>query len=806
MKSEFAQEQALLLAQLEAQVETRLPAAQRPLFRSFLRHYYELSTPDALRLRSVDELFAIAHQHWQLAVQRKPGDVGLRIRPPEVPGRGLASIETVVEDMPFLVDSISMAVREAGSAIDWTVHPVLGLARDGSGGLQSVVPGAGESAESLIHIQCEPLAGAAAYSALEESLRRVIADLRQVVRDFAPMRSRLRELAEQLRAVPAGGDAAEFAEGRAFLEWLDAGHFTFLGYAETEVAGEAGRTRFDSRDEAALGLSRPGARYADADQLIAPREEMDKYSDSTRLVVVTKANHRATIHHPEYLDVVSVKRFRADGSVAGTCRFIGLFSSEAYSERPRDIPLIRRKAEYVLQRSRLPEQSHSGKNLREILRSLPRDELFQSGEEELFDLCMGIRALRDRQPLRLFMRRDRYGRFYSCLVYLPRERYSRELRDRIGTELMTVCNGLGLDRNTDLQHQGLARIHYMVRTPPGARVVLSVAEIEARLLAATHSWSDQLREILRRSPQNAAAERYVGSFPLSYQESVGPLEAAADLQFLTQLSAEQPLLPRLIVDLGSGGKAVPTTLKLYAWHKPLPLSDVLPALENFGLRVLWQDPTELRSRDGETAWLQQFQIQLTGECALSPEQSRTRFEQAFLATWNGQAENDGLNRLVLLAGLDARQVVCLRTLTKYLIQTGLPYSQDYMERLLAEHAAIARLQVGLFEARFDPQRDDARRRDEVIKLAQALDAALDKVATLDGDRVLRAYTAVVRAVLRTNYYQARADGHRKTYVSIKLDPRKVPELPAPLPMSEIFVYAPEVEGIHLRGGKVARGG
>ncbi|MFP5307924.1 MAG: NAD-glutamate dehydrogenase, partial [Gammaproteobacteria bacterium] len=811
MRSHSVQEQELLLAQVEALAESRVAGAELPTFRSFLRHYYEMSSIDALRMRKPEELLQIAHAHWTLAQQRPAGTLGLRLVPPDAAdAHGLARLDSVAEDVPFLVDSIYMAVRSAGSSIDWTVHPVLAVRRDDAGRLQQVRPvvaGVG-STESLIHIEFEPLASDAAYAALEADVRQVVHDLHIVVVDFPAMRARLREVADALREVPPGASAEDFAEAQAFLAWLDAGHFTFLGVSETEVVPGDGRGHFALKPEASLGLARSGARFADPDQLIAPPEELDKYTESTRVIVVTKANHRSTVHHPEYIDVVSVRRFNPDGSVRGICRLIGLFSAEAYTERPRNIPLIRRKAEYLLQRSRLREDSHSGKNLRDILYQLPRDELFQSSEEELFEVCTGIRALRDRHQLKLFMRRDRYGRFYSCMVYLPRDRYARELRDRIAGELTSIFNATGIDRNTEFLRSGLARIHYIVRTPPGTTIPLSPAEVESRILAATRSWRDQLREILQRSGTAAGrAAAFVDGFPLSYQESVQPLEAAADLQYLVQLGAERPVLPRLLVDTAAAGKVCPTALKLYCWKNPLPLSDVLPTLENFGLCVIWQDPTRVQPRGTEAVWIQEFQIQVAGDCALAPAQQRDYFESAFLSTWHGETENDGLNRLVLLGGLDARQIVCLRTLTKYLIQTGLPYSQDYMERLLAEHAPIANLLVRLFETRFDPQlTDPVRRRDDEIAIAQALDERLDKVATLDGDRVLRAYTAVVRAALRTNYFQPTADGARKTYVSIKLDPRKVPELPAPLPMFEIFVYAPEVEGIHLRGGKVARGG
>ncbi|MBV8062784.1 MAG: NAD-glutamate dehydrogenase, partial [Nevskia sp.] len=689
---------------------------------------------------------------------------------------GLAVVETCVADQPFLVDSIMMAVRGAGASVDWTVHPVLQLQRDVAGKIIAAraaiaAPGAAQGEpnesphESLIHLEFEPLADLAAYTRLEQQIATVLADLRQVVDDYPRTLQRVRALVEELKLVPPGGDAEEFAEAREFLSYLDQHHFTFLGVIESRaVPGEGGKTSFRSDPASGLGLLRAGSRWA-AEDLIAPQAELDKYSDSPRLVVVTKANLRSTIHREGLMDVVSVKRYDAQGHLAGTVRFVGLFSADVYFDRPRHIPLIRRKAEYVLQRSRLPETSHSGKNLRDILHGLPRDELFQAGEEQLFQLCMGIRALRDRHQLRSFMRRDRYGRFYSFLVYLPRERYSRELRDKVGATLLEVCGGTALDREIDFLRGGLARVHYVVRTKPGTTIALSSAEVEHRLITATRSWRDQLRELLVKDKLSPA--KYVDAFPLSYAESVTPQEAAADVAYLARLSPSNPVLPRLGVASPEGALPHAVSLKLYAHHTPVPLSDVLPTLENFGLRVIRQEPAEITPRDGVSLWVQEFEIQHAG-CDLSPDSQRRFFETGFLQVWRGEVENDGLNKLVLGAGLDARQVTLLRAICKYLIQTGLPFSQAYMEALLAEHADIARLLVALFETRFALKIAPEARRNEDMKFGQALDHALDQVASLDGDRVLRAFLAMIRATLRTNYFQADAHGHAKPYVSFKL--------------------------------------
>ncbi len=807
MQDDIAQRQTLMLAQLERMLAEQIDAEEQPLFRNFLASYFEMASHASLNARTPEQLFRLAHDHWQLACQRDQ-ELLLEICPPARSGE-LACLRTVTTDIPFLMDSVSMAVRDADTAIDWAIHPVLRIRRNEQGQITHV-DGVGDGehpAESLIYLEFEPLTSDRDYAALREQLTLVLDELRVVVSDYHPMLDNLHATGENLSRDYPDRDQDELQEALAFIDWLQHEHFTFLGYARSHAHSDGEVTRLQLDNDAGLGLARTGSRYADADQFIAPHEEMAKYITHGRLVVVTKANMRSSIHHPHYMDVISIKRLAEDGSVEGTDRYIGLFSLDAYINRPRDIPLIRRKVNHVLERSRLPERSHSGKHLRDIIYQLPRDELFQCSEDELFHMCMGIRALRDRDHLRLFLRRDRYGRFYSCMVYLSRERFSRELRDKVTDELMRLCNGVSVERTVDFLREGLARIHCIIRIPQGTQLGMTEGQVEERLLVVTRSWADQLRAILREEGEEGAAlaMRYGDAFPLGYQEHSSPMEAAADIHYLAQLSSSQPVLPSLSVT-EEDSAACPTYLRLFSLGHPLGLSDILPLLENFGLRVVSQEPTRLSLRDGQDQWVQSFSVRVSGDCALGPVQQKRFFEDAFLACWQGRTENDGLHRLVLLAGLNTRQIVCLRVLTRYLVQTELPFSQSYMEQLLADHAAIARLLVKLFENRFDPSVDDARRQKEGVSLAQALDHELDQVASLDGDRVLRAFLSVVRAGLRTNFYQRNEEGKEKTYVSLKLDPTRVAELPPPLPMFETFVYSPQMEGIHLRGGPVARGG
>jgi glutamate dehydrogenase len=810
---DWRSEHEQLFTQIDTLSSARIPKEERAAFQTFLRRYYEAAPLDALKQRTLDALFEIASAHWRFAHRRAPRETLIRVSPPPPPAEGrpaLAAVQTCVEDQAFLVDTITLCIRAAGASIDWTVHPVMSVRRDARGDLESAGDAGAGVAESWIHVEFEPLTAEGAYAKLEAELARVLGDLRRVVDGYAEIRRRVGALIETLGTVPARADAAEFAEARAFLEYLDDHHFTFLGYVESVAQPMAGgHIGFRTSSESGLGLLHPDSPFA-MEGLIAPQAELDKYAESPRLVVITKANLRSPVHRNELMDVISVKRFDAAGNVAGTVRLLGLFATEVYVDRPRDIPVIRRKAEYVLRRSRLAENSHSAKNLRDILQGLPRDELFQSSEEELFRLCTGIRALRDRHHLRLFVRRDRYGRFFSCLVYLPRDRYSRELRDRVGALLMEMYGGTAVDRTVEFLRSGHTRVHYIVRTPPGTTTQLTPSEVEARLIAATRSWREQMRDILTRDGGDDTVARFADAFPLAYQASVSPLEAAEDVSLLARLTPSRPVLPRLYVEQAEGA-AMPRAvrLKLYALHNPITLSDVLPTLENFGFAVIRQEPAEVTPKDGPSLWIQEFDISHPG-CNLAPDSQRTFFEAAFLQVWRGEVENDGLNRLVLGAGLTARQVTLLRTICKYLLQTGLPYDVPFMEGVLSAQPELARQLVKAFETRFSPKLQDEQRKTRELKLAQSLDHALDQVESLDADRVLRACLSVIRAALRTNYFQTQgsgqASGQPKHYVSIKIDPAKIPELPLPRPLFEIWVYAPEVEGIHLRGGRVARGG
>jgi len=805
MQSDHQQQHDLLSAAIDKAVASRDGSREA---REFARQYFAAASYQILSRREASTLADIALAQRDLAAKRSPGEPLVRLTPPpEDEVAGLARLETICEDMPFVVDSLGIAVRDMGCSVDWSVHPVLRVRRSEDGALCGVESGdEGGRAESFVCMEITPLADASAYESLRQRVEQTLHDVALVVSDFSAMRDKALAIASTLK--PPLGELPEkwINEARDFAEWLPGHHFTFLGYTFAPADRDGQELRVLSDGESSLGLLREGAAFSDTERLLAPMDELNRYAGSPRLVVVTKAQARSHIHHPLTLDALSIKELDTSGNLVGIHRFIGLFSGDVYIDRPQNIPVIRQKAEEVLRRSRLSPESHSGKKLRDILHQLPRDELFQSSEDELYHLCTGVRALRDRHQLKLFMRRDRYARFYSALVYVPRERYTAQLRDDICDELMQSLDGDSVERTVEFPRgESFARLHIVVQMGAGRAREVDVRAIESRLVEVTRTWSEKLREALGEQAEGSVSASFVEAFDAGYQQETAPLAAAVDVHYLSQLNEDTTVLPRLVIDDDAVGAACPTELRLYSYRESVALSDILPTLEHFGLRVMRQSPHCVRPAVGSRLWVQTFEVRVAGSCALDPANQKQLFEDAMLRCLRSETEDDGLHRLVLNAGLNARRVVLLRTLTRYLLQTGMPYGRNMLEDLLSQHPEIARDIVSLFEARFDP--DGPRDRDAAAApIRERLEAAMDAVSSLDADRALRAYMGVVDATLRSNFYQTDGQGQPKSWVSIKLDPSQMPELPEPRPVYETFVYAPEVEGVHLRGGAVARGG
>ncbi|GAA0266870.1 NAD-glutamate dehydrogenase [Cryptosporangium japonicum] len=818
-----------LIAKAAGGVEDAFVAAALPV-------YYRYVPAEELLNRSPNDLVAATESHRELAAVRQPGALNLRVLTPS--GRtgwcgGHTVIELVTDDMPFLVDSVTAELARHELGVHLLVHPQMVVVRDENGTLVDVRPSADPDApvadevvESWMHIEIDRRSHRGAEEALQTDLARVLADVRAAVGDWEEMRARALTIADGLTHKTLPVPDKDVTDARELLRWLADDNFTFLGYREYRLEPSDGDRSLVAVSGTGLGILREssGRERRLADMAPDVREKILE----KRLLIITKANSRSTVHRPAYLDYVGFKTFDAEGNVTGERRFLGLFSSAAYLDSVRSLPVISRKVDEVLARSGLSRSSHSGKDLLQILETYPRDELFQIATSELFDTVMAVLRLGGRRRLRLFVRRDAYGRFISCVVYLPRDRYTTQNRLRMQDILMDALHGVGVDYTTRVTESVLARVKFVVRTDPNTSVgPIDVDALQQRLGYATRSWDDEFAAEIRREIGEEQAtrllRRYGTAFNAAYQAEHTPAEAVEDLSRIEVLEEDGDLGVSLYRSADRGLR-----FTVYRLGDAMALSDVLPVLHSLGVEVVDERPYRVQRTDDKPTWVYDFGLRLrTGSdaphligraiaesgplAATGPVDIRrvhSAMENAFAACWRGECEVDGFNALVVSAGLAWDEVVVLRAYAKYLRQAGSRWSQEYVERVLAEHPTIARQLVDLFTARFDPNfRGDAEARAAAADTLQTtLVEALDAVQSLDADRILRSVLTLITATLRTNHFQRGRTGRHKPYLSFKIDPRAVPDLPAPRPAFEIFVYSPRVEGVHLRFGAVARGG
>ncbi len=787
-----------------------------------VRRYWRFAPDEELVGLSCAEMVRAAQEHRELARQRVPGEVKLRVD--ETPDHDLTRITIVADDMPFLVDTVTAALAARELSVHLLLHPLMVVRRQPLGALIEVCADvepddaiAGDLIESWMLLHVDRVREPSQRDELLRALKRVLTDVREAVEDWPKMRAVALSLADELATARLPVPDRDITDSVDLLRWLVDDHFTFLGYREYRlVDGQM----LEAVMGTGLGILRGDQTRPRSLATLSP--EARAQALEKRLLIITKANSRSTVHRSAYLDYIGFKTFNAAGEVAGERRFLGLFSSSAYQGSVRDLPVVRRKVSAVLERSGLSPRSHSGRDLLAVLEDYPRDELFQIKTDDLYDAVMGVLRLAGRRQLRLFVRPDAYGRFVSCLVFLPRDRVTTENRLKIQEILLRELHGVGVDYATRVGESPLARIHFIVRTgrvdPPGR---VDANRIQDLLVAATRDWDDDFHVLLDRKVGDEQSRllygRYADALPDAYKDEHTPYEAVKDLAKL-ELLDEPGDLAMHVYRRRQDDRNV--RFKVFRYGEPMMLSTVLPVLHSLGVRVTDERPYEIRRADA-TIYLYNFGLILPEGAKPLPE-IRPHMENAFSAAWRGEAEVDGFNELVARAGLTWRQVVILRAYGKYLRQAGTVYSQISMEAALIANPDIAGLLVNLFQTRFAPAGElsgerrlagpaqvPAHDEDRVLRakeLVTAIGQRLDAVESLDQDRILRSYLTLIQATLRTSFFQRGSDGRPKSYIAFKLEPRAIPELPAPRPRYEIFVYAPRFEGVHLRFGPVARGG
>jgi glutamate dehydrogenase len=800
-----------LIESLGQTVSRQLTDARPESYQEFVRQYYHWVPAKDLADRDQPDLCGAVVAHWRTARRRARGEAKVNVYNPERERDGWTSPYTVVEivsdDMPFIVDSVTMELGRQGANIELIVHPVMRVVRDTEGELTQVLePGGvafGFFTESVIHAEVAYTADPERLSVLRAGVELVLEEVRAAVEDWAEMRAKTTALATELRrqAPPAGPH--ELAETQAFLTWLADENFTFLGYREYVLSPGEEAAELSVVEGSGLGILR-GASRTPSQTLTGQALALAR---SAHPLVLTKANSRATVHRPSYLDYVGVKQFAPDGTVLGERRFLGLYTTTAYKTSPREIPLLRDKVERVLSHAAFPSDSHDAKGLIDILESLPRDLLVQIDADDLFEIAIGILGLGERQRVRLFVTADQLDRFVACTLCLPRDRFNTENRQRAGRILADAFGGEHVDWRLQLSESLIVRVDYVVRTPGGVPDTYDVAEIEARIAESTRAWTDQLRAVLVAAHgEQRGGElytRYGQAFPPAYRADRSAETALLDVDRIEELiEAGHP-----IIDIYRRPAESENTIRCQLLSaKRVSLSDVVPTFEHMGAKVVDERPYEVSPSGLSPVWIYDFGLTCDPE---GLARAGTSFADVVIAVWSGRLEDDRLNGLVMGAGLTGREITIIRAVLRYLRQAAVAFSDAYMTETLLRHPTIAVALVRLFTARFDPEGADLARSEA---LTAEIEAEIDEVQSLDEDRILRSFLAVVLAMLRTNYFRIDPGTHppdppkRLGYLSFKLDPSGLDMLPRPRPRFEIFVYSPRVEGIHLRGGKVARGG
>ncbi len=798
------------------QSKKRLKGAQAKIFDAMAGHYLANVPPADLEDYGAANLSCLIAGHLDFAAKRRAGAAVVRVFNPTEAEHGYRSGHTVIEivndDMPFLVDSVVAQVNQRGMTAHLIIHPIVKAMRDKSGKLTGLVeagqPDQGAVVESFMHLEVTELAESR-HADLKRAIERVLTDVRAAVEDWRAMRERMSAIIEELVVEPAGTPPEDAREVREFLRWIHDNHYTFLGSREYDLKGGGKNLGLSARKGSGLGVLRdPKTTVFNLESQSANLPpDMRDFLTKPSLLLVTKGDHRSTVHRQVPLDVVDIKRIDGSGKVVGHRIFVGLFTSVAYNKSPRDIPLLRRRLTKVIDQAGFERTSHDGKALTNILETFPRDELFQASDAHLNETAMGILHLQERQRVALFARADNFRRFVSCLVFVPRDSYSTEVGRRIRDILMRAFDGTDAEYQSRIGESALARIHYTITTVVTPDMLDRVDEIEAEIAEAARSWNDKLtRVLIERHGEAAGLElmlRYAKAFGPGYQARYLSDEVDADITEIERILKVSGIGMNLHREAGTEPDEV--RFKLYHFDHPVPLSDVLPVFEHLGFRVIDEvgpHVVDLSAAGRGKLIIHNFGLRSASGATVDLDAIRDNFHETFMRVWNDEIESDGFNALVACAGLASREVMVLRAICKYLLQACIPFSQAYMEETLIANPGVAADMVRLFQATFDPAGAD-KAKGQAQRIKRRILKALEAVESADQDRILRRYLNLLDSMLRTNYYQA---GGAKPYFSFKLDSKAIEGLPLPKPFREIFVYSPRVEGVHLRFGYVARGG
>ena len=775
----------------------------------FTSAFFRDALPDELQGLNAAGMAEIAAFAWETALARAPGQPYIRLEAlrgePEAPGNRRTALCIVNDDMPFLVDSVAAALASRSLTVDRIIHPVIDVRRDADGvRLETIGPRQGQEPddgvvrESVIYIELERVSARVRQEVLAD-LEVVFADVRAAVEDWQPMLAALAEAAEGLSSNPPPVSEAEQSEAVAFLDWLSRDNFTLLGYRFYSYEGDLGDETLAPRSEKGFGYLRDPAypvwRGPEGYTTVSP--QLRHFLATPEPVLVTKSNAISTVHRRIHMDYVGVKAFR-DGRVIGEHRFIGLFTSASYATSPRQVPLLRLKVDKVLEACGFAPRGHAGKALLHVLENFPRDEMFQIDPEQLTSVALGLLSLIDRPRPKLFVRRDRFERYVSVLTYIPRDLYRSDIRETVGRMLTTAFRARLSLFSVELRDDAMARVHFILRTTPGSVPQVDEDDLNQRLRALVLGWDDQLENALAETVGEARAARlrlsHARLLSASYRAQYSPADAALDIERLIALRDENDR--DVLIYRRQDDPVHQIRLKIFSMGSIIPLSECVPVLEHLGLKVIEEYPFDLA--EGKSGWIHDFLLLEPNGQSLDLTWLKSSLEPALRAILGGDQEDDGFNALVIKVNLSVAQAGLFRAYFRYMRQIGLPYGQDTVQAALISYPRLTMALADLFAARFEP--DKANPEQEATILTD-IENELARVEALADDRILRLYRSVILATMRTNAYQP-----ERPALAFKINSGQVPGLPLPVPFREIFVYSPRVEGIHLRGGKVARGG
>ncbi|MEK1854004.1 MAG: NAD-glutamate dehydrogenase [Phyllobacterium sp.] len=725
-------------------------------------------------------------------------------------GRPVTVITLINDNMPFLLDSVLGEIGERTSSIYLVMHPVMDVRMDGSANVVLGFAGPEKPAKGVVRVSVmqihigalEPTSHQIMTAALATMLRHV----REAVRDWKPMLARLGEAIDQYKSGKLPMKKAAVDEAVAFLEWLRDDNFTFLGVREYDYQGDTGEGELERSGKPGLGiLGDPDVRVLKrGNQGVTTTPQIIAFLTGPELLIVTKANTKSLVHRRGYMDYIGVKTFDADGKINGELRFVGLFTSTAYTRSVQKIPYLRSKAEAVINRLGFNREDHSGKALLNVLEGYPRDDLFQIDVKTLTRFAEIILALGERPRVRVLPRVDPFGRFASIIVFVPRERYDSVVREKIGTYLANAFEGHLSAYYPAFPEGGLTRVHFIIGHADGDFPKVKRETLEEAVRSIVRTWEDAVAEVGDRTGMSEFTA-LAAAFPDSYRENFSADEALVDASRIAGLSRDYPLFVDFYRHRTDGPNAA--SLKIYHYGSAVALSQRVPLLENMGFRVISEQTFALPAADGSPLYVHDMELVSASGSPIDLADNGDLFEEVFRSIWGGMSDNDGYNALALNGQLTARQIIILRAYGRYLQQAGIPYSQDFIAATLNRYPAIAKQIYNLFEQGLNPAKaGSAQSQRKQTTIRAAIEQALQGVPSLDDDRILRRFLNLIESTLRTNAFSPEEDGSERVSLAFKLDPRLLDGLPEPRPYREIFVYGPEVEGVHLRFGPVARGG